>query len=62
MVYLYLSWRSWSFEYLHHGDSDLLYIVHGFDHTYHSLYIMPIHGHCTLMYPELHVFAVMCKV
>ena len=33
-----------------------LYIVHGEDHTWH-LYIMPIHGHCTLMYSGLlHVY------
>ena len=29
-----------------------LYIVRGDDHIWH-LYIMPIHGHCTLMYPGL---------
>ena len=44
------SWRFW------------LYIVHGDDHLCH-LCIMPIHGHCTLMYPGLlYVFAVMCRV
>ena len=33
-----------------------LYIVHGDDHTWH-LYIMPIDGHCTLMYMRLlHVY------
>ena len=53
MVYIQLSWKSWSFVYLRHGDSDLLYIVHGNDHTCHSLYIMTIHGHCTLMYLRL---------
>ena len=40
----------------------LLYIVHGNDHTCHILYIMPIHGHCTLMYPGLlYVFVVICR-
>ena len=30
--------------------------------TYVISYIMPIHGHCTLMYPGLlYVFAVMCR-
>ena len=39
--YLHPLWRSCS-----------LYIVHGNDHAWH-LYIMPIHGHCTLVYPGL---------
>jgi len=45
-------WRSWSFVYLHHGDSDLciLYVAMT---TYVLSCIMPIHGHCTLMYPGL---------
>ena len=48
--------------FIHYGDSDLLYIVRGDDHTCHSLSIMPIHGHCTLMYPGLlYVFAVICR-
>ena len=35
-----------------------MYIVHGDDHL-----IMPIHGHCTLMYLGLlYVFPVMCRV
>ena len=43
--YLNPLWRSCS-----------LYIVHGDDHTWH-LYIIPIHGHCTLMYMKLlHVY------
>ena len=63
MVYLQLSWIYWSFVCLHQEDFDILYIVRGDDHTCHSLYIMPIHGHCTLMYPGLlYVFAVMCRV
>ena len=50
------------FVYLHHGYSDLFYIVRGNDHTCHILYIMPIHGHCTLMYLGLlYVFAVICR-
>ena len=62
IVYLQLLWRSWPIVYLHHGDSDLLYIVRGDDHICHILYIMPIHGHCTLMYSwMLYVFAVICK-
>ena len=41
---------------------DILYIVRGDDHTCHILYIIPIHGHCTLMYPRLlYVFAVICR-
>ena len=37
----------------------ILYIVCGDDHTCHILYIMPIHGHCTLMYPGLlYAFAI----
>ena len=60
--YIQPLWRYWSFVYLHHGDFDLLYIVLGDDHTCHILYIMPIHGHCTLMYPGLlYVFAVICR-
>ena len=39
--YLHPLWRSLS-----------LYIVCGDDHTWH-LYIMPFHGHCTLMYSGL---------
>ena len=39
--------------FIHFGESTLLYIVHGDDHTCHILYIMHIHGHCTLMYPGL---------
>ena len=47
--------------FIHFGDSDLLYIVRGDDHTCNILYIMPIHGHCTLMYPGLlYVFVVIC--
>ena len=31
--------------------------------TYVLSYFMPIHGHCTLMYPGLlYVFAVICRV
>ena len=45
-----------------HGDSDLLYIVRGDDHTCHILYIMPIHGHYTLMYLRLlYVFVAICR-
>ena len=63
IVYLQLLWISWSIVYLHHGDSDLLYIVRGDEHTCHILYIMHIHGHCTLMYPGLlYVLAFMCRV
>ena len=48
--------------FIHYGDSDLLYIVRGNDHTCHILYIMPIHGHCALMYPRLlHIFVVTCR-
>ena len=48
--------------FIHFGDFDLLYIVRGDEHTCHILYIMPIHGHCTLMYPGLlHVFAIACR-
>ena len=38
--------------FIHYGDLDPLYIVRGDDHTW-NLYIMPIHGHCTLMYSVL---------
>ena len=45
IIYLHLLWRSCS-----------LYIVRGDDHTWH-LYIIPIHGNCSLMYPWLlHVY------
>ena len=57
-----LFWRSWSFVYLHHGDSDLciLYVVMT---TYVISCIIPIHGHCTLMYPGLlYVLTVICRV
>ena len=61
IIYLQLTWRSWSFVYLHHGDSDtsILYVAM----TTHVIFcIMPIHGHCTLMYLRLLcVLAVMCK-
>ena len=60
-----------------YGDLDLLYIFSHFgDHgplyifivetliyVYCRWCIMPIHGHCTLMYPGLlYVFAAMCRV
>ena len=46
--------------FIHYWDRYSLYIVRDDDHTWY-LYIMPIHGHCTLMYPELlYVFAVIC--
>ena len=49
--------------FIHYGASDILYIVRGDDQTCHILSIMPIHGHCTLMYPGLlYVFVVMCRV
>ena len=39
-----------------------MYIVRG-DDTYVLSCFMPIHGHCTLMYPGLlYVFAVICRV
>ena len=48
--------------FIHFGDSDILYIVRGDDHTCHILYIMPIHGHYTLMYLGLlYLFAVTCR-
>ena len=55
-------WRSWSFVYLHHGDSDLCILYMAMT-TYAISCIMPIHGHCTLMYPGLlYVLAVICRV
>ena len=48
--------------YLIHGDSDLciLYVAMT---TYVISCIMPIHGHCTLMYLGLlYVLAVICRV
>src|SRR5713101_4718222 len=62
LLYLQPFWRSWSFVYLHHGDSDLciLYVAMT---TYVISCIMPINGHCTLMYPGLlYVLAVICRV
>ena len=62
VVYLQPFWRSWSFVYLHHGDYDLC-ILYVAINTYVISCIMPIHGHCTLMYLGLlYVFAVMCQV
>ena len=61
LLYLQPLWRSWSFVCLHNGDSDLciLYVAMT---TYVLSCIMPIHGHCTLMYPGLlYVFVVICK-
>ena len=59
ILYLQPFWRSWSVVYLHHGDSDLciLYVAMT---TYVISCIMPIHGHCNLMYPGL--LAVVCRV
>ena len=47
--------------FIYYGDLDLLYIVRGDDHTWH-MFIMAIHGHCTLMYSGLlhYIFAVTC--
>ena len=62
VIYLQPLWRSWSFVNIHHGDYDLciLYVAMT---TYVISCIMPIHGHCTLMYPGLlYVFAVICRV
>ena len=62
IVYLQPLWRSWSFVYLHDGDSDL-FILYVEMTTYVLSCFMPIHGHCTLMYPGLlYLFAVMCRV
>ena len=48
--------------FIHFIDFDILYVVCGDDHTCQILYIMPIHGHCTLMYLGLlYVFAVTCR-
>ena len=62
IIYRHPSWRSQSYVYLHHGDYELsiLYVVM----TTHVIFcIMPIHGHCTLMYLGLlHLLAVMCRV
>ena len=52
-------WRSWSFVYLHHGDSDLCILYMAMT-TYVIFCIMPIHGHCTLMYLELLYVFVVC--
>ena len=50
------------FVYLHNGDSDLCILYMAMT-TYVISCIMPIHGHCTLMYPGLlYVFAVMYRV
>ena len=73
IVYIQLLWRSWSIVYLQpYGDHGPLYIfimemliyVYCFlaMTTYVISCIMPIHGHCTLMYLGLlHVFAIMCR-
>ena len=55
-----------------HGDHDplyifimeiLIYLYCTWRWPHMSYCIMPIHGHCTLMYPWLlYVFAVMCRV
>ena len=61
LLYLRPLWRSWSFVYLHHWDFDIciLYVAMT---TYVISCIMPIHGHCTLMYLGLlYVFAVICR-
>ena len=52
VIYLHPLWRSWSFVYLHHGDSDLCILCVAMT-TYVISCIMPIHGHCTLMYSGL---------
>ena len=62
LLYLQPLWRSWSYVYIHHGYFDLciLYVAMT---TYVISCIMPIHGHCTLMYPRLlYVFVVVCRV
>ena len=62
IIYLHPSWRSWSCVYLHHRDSKL-YILYMVMTTHVTFCIMPIHGHCTLMYLGLlYLFAVMCRV
>ena len=62
LLYLQLLWRSWSFVYLHHRDSDLCILYMAMT-TYVISCISPIHGHCTLMYLGLlYIFAVMCRV
>ena len=61
-IYLHPSWRSWSFVYLHHGESEI-FILFLVMTTYVIFCIMPIHGHCTLMYPGLlYLLVVMCRV
>ena len=44
-----------------YGDLILLYIVRGDDHMNH-MFIMHIHGHCTMLYPGLlyFIFVVIC--
>ena len=38
----------------------ILYVVMN---THETSYVMPIHGHCTLMYPGLlYVFVAICRV
>ena len=62
LLYLQPLWRSWSYVYLHHGDSDLCILCVAMT-TYVISCIMHIHGHCTLMYPRLlYVFIVICRV
>ena len=62
LLYLQPLWRSWSFVYLHHGDTDLCIFYMAMT-TYVISCIMHIHVHCTLMYPGLlYVLAFMCKV
>ena len=62
LLYLQPLWGSWSYVHLCHGYSDLciLYVAMT---TYLISCIMPIHGHCTLMYLGLlYVLAVICRV
>ena len=55
-------WRSWSYVYLHHGDSDVCILYMAMT-TYVISCMMPLHGHCTLMYLVLlHLLVAMCRV
>ena len=54
IIYLQSSWRSWRFY-------DSLYCTWRWPNMLYC--IMPIHGHCTLLYPGLvYLFAVMYRV
>ena len=62
LLYIFIFYGDLDPLYIFIMEILIYYILYVAMTTRHILYIMPIHGHCTLMYPGLlYVFAAICR-